>query len=405
MPLTLSTTGSGSVSGAINGQLLLVGRNYKLAALPGAGQMFSNWSGTITSNTNRLTFMMQSNMTLVAHFVANPFPALAGIYNGLFFETNAQNHNTSGFFAFTLTSSGTYSGKYYLAGRAYALSGRFNADGSSHFVRAPAPGVTLDLNLDLDPTGGETVTGTMTGSTWTAALSGGRAKYRYSPPAPQSGNNYTIGLINNADGVSAPGGDGFGNLTVSTLGQVVFSGRVPDDSAVVPPVTFVTKNGDWPFYASLYGGRGSVIGWLTNLTGIPKSYEGDVLWIKSGPYGSNYYPGFTNTMVAVSSVLPSLTSTPAFSSANATIVLSGAPLTTDVTNFFWLNNNVVNIFGGQTNGLALTLNRVNGLWGGSFKDPTTGGRMTLKGILLHDQNEARGYFLGPQTGYMSIDPH
>lgn len=403
-PLTLSTTGIGTVSGATSGQLLLVGRSYKLTATPGAGQIFSNWTGTVTANTNRLTFVMQSNMHVIANFVPNPFPAFAGIYNGLFFETNALNHNSSGFFAFTLASTGAYSGRYYLGGRSYSMSGRFAGDGSSHLVHADVPTVVFDFQLDLTTSGTETIAGTVTGGTWSAPLFGGRAKYLYSPPAPQSGA-YTVALTGSSDGIDSPGGDGFGTVMVSTAGQVTFSGRVSDDTTVVPPVTYLTKAGDWPFYAPLYGGKGSVMGWLTNVTAQPKTYQGAVVWIKTGTYGSNYYAGFTNALGAVSSTLPSLTSTPAFNSPNAKIVLSGGPLVRSVTNYFWLNNNTVTIFAGQTNGLTLTLSKSNGQWTGSFKDPTTATKMAIRGILLNQQNEARGYFVGPQTGAMSIEPY
>jgi hypothetical protein len=107
----------------------------------------------------------------------------------------------------------------------------------------------------------------------------------------------------------------------------------------------------------------------------------------------------------VSSIFPSLNTIPALSGANAMITFSDGTLSTAITNYFWLNNNTVNIFAGQTNGLALSLSKANGQWTGSFKDPATGARMTIRGILLKDQNQARGYFLGAQTGYMLIEPN
>lgn len=405
-PLTLTTSGAGTVSGAANGQLLLVGRSYKVTALPGSGQVFSNWTGTISSSSNALTFIMESNTTLVANFASNPFIPRAGVYNGLFYDTNAPSHYSAGFFSFTLASSGAYSGSCYVGGLRYRFVGKFDISGESRVVFALAPKATFDLTLDFSSPSSGLLYGTVTGTSWIAQLSGGRAKFLYSPPAPQSGSNYTVAFIGSSDGLTSPGGDGFGNLTVSTSGQVGFSGRMPDDSALVPPLTYITGNGDWPVYIPLYGGKGSVFGWLTNSTGQPRSYEGTVHWIKTGAYGTTYPSGFTNQSVAVSSVLPSLASgIPAFNSPNAMVVFSDGLLTTPITNYISLNNNVVSVFEGQTNGLTLSLTKSTGQWLGSINNPSNAVKMTVRGVLLKDQNQARGYFVGPRSGYFLVEPY
>jgi uncharacterized repeat protein (TIGR02543 family) len=75
-PISISTRGNGTVSPNLDGQLLDVGRQYSITASPGAGCTFSNWSGTLSSTTRQLTFVMQSNMTLVATFVDTNKPTL-----------------------------------------------------------------------------------------------------------------------------------------------------------------------------------------------------------------------------------------------------------------------------------------------------------------------------------------
>ncbi|MGZ5567207.1 MAG: hypothetical protein ACXWKG_09355, partial [Limisphaerales bacterium] len=131
-----------------------------------------------------------------------------------------------------------------------------------------------------------------------------------------------------------------------------------------------------------------------------------VTWTKTGSYGTNYTGGFTNQSVAVSSVLPSLSSgIAAFDSPNAMIIFHDGALATPITNYFSLNNNVVSVFDGQTNGLALSLSKSTGQWSGSFNYPLTGLKMNLRGVLLKDQNQARGYFLGSRTGYLLIEPY
>jgi hypothetical protein len=96
--LTLTVTGSGTVTGATNHQVLEVGRGYHLLAVPATGSVFSNWTGQASGNAPALGFLMESNMVLQANFVPNPFWRIAGTFNGLFFETNALRHESSAIF-------------------------------------------------------------------------------------------------------------------------------------------------------------------------------------------------------------------------------------------------------------------------------------------------------------------
>jgi uncharacterized repeat protein (TIGR02543 family) len=75
--LTLTTAGQGTVTPNLNGQLLEIGKSYTITAAPAAGYGFSGWSGTVSAATAQLTFLMQSNMTLIATFVDNSAPTVA----------------------------------------------------------------------------------------------------------------------------------------------------------------------------------------------------------------------------------------------------------------------------------------------------------------------------------------
>ena len=72
-PLTIQITGSGSTTPNLDGRNLVIGREYKITAKPQAGQVFSNWSGGVSSSEAALEFTMQSNLVLQANFVPNPF--------------------------------------------------------------------------------------------------------------------------------------------------------------------------------------------------------------------------------------------------------------------------------------------------------------------------------------------
>ena len=95
--LTLSTTGQGTVSPDLSTQPLTPGQIYTVTAIPADGQEFAGWTGSISSSSPRLTFMLTSNLVLNANFVpsgsASAVAAVAGtpntIYNGLFYESDA----------------------------------------------------------------------------------------------------------------------------------------------------------------------------------------------------------------------------------------------------------------------------------------------------------------------------
>ena len=80
--MRLAVSGSGVVLPDLDGQALEVGRGYTVQARPAPGNLFSSWSGDLTSAASRLTFLMQSNLTLQANFVTNPFIAVHGAYAG-----------------------------------------------------------------------------------------------------------------------------------------------------------------------------------------------------------------------------------------------------------------------------------------------------------------------------------
>src|SRR6185436_20207111 len=132
IPLTLTTTGTGTVGGATDQQLLEYGRSFTLTATPGAGQVLSNWviyvdSQLVSYGTKpTLTYPMTSNLVIQANFVPNPFRPGAGKYSGLFFDGNSVQHGSSGFFTLTTTDRGSYTASLLHDGRKLAASGQFD---------------------------------------------------------------------------------------------------------------------------------------------------------------------------------------------------------------------------------------------------------------------------------------
>src|SRR5262249_33218989 len=184
----------------LNGQLLAVGSSFKVTAKPNPGNIFAGWTGDVVTDTASLTFTMQSNLTLHANFIPNPFIPVAGNYQGLLYDTNLVIHQSSGFWNATVTSAGSYSAKIILAGASYSLSGRFTATGASSnsFAQSGQPRVVVRLQLDL---GGGGLTGQLSNGVWTAELNAFRAMSN--PPA----GKYTLLLPGGDDDPAQPGGD------------------------------------------------------------------------------------------------------------------------------------------------------------------------------------------------------
>ena len=74
------------MSPKLNGKAILkAGRivTTLTATAKNGNYVFSNWTGSITTNKSTLSFKAESNMVLQANFIANPFLPLKGTYNGL----------------------------------------------------------------------------------------------------------------------------------------------------------------------------------------------------------------------------------------------------------------------------------------------------------------------------------
>jgi uncharacterized repeat protein (TIGR02543 family) len=76
-PLTVQVIGQGTVSPSDNGKMLQVGNTYTLTASPKPGFAFYKWTGSLTTNSARLSFTMESNLTFTANFVDVQRPVLA----------------------------------------------------------------------------------------------------------------------------------------------------------------------------------------------------------------------------------------------------------------------------------------------------------------------------------------
>jgi uncharacterized repeat protein (TIGR02543 family) len=272
--LTVTNSGPGGVSPNLNGKFLKAGQSHTLTATAKAGNVFSNWTGSITTNKNPLTIKVESSMALQANFITNPFPPYVGTYNGLFINTNGvvTEHTAGMLKGLTITKTGTYSGTLLLNGASYGLSGAFGLGGQvtnpiAHSSVGPLKVVMTLVGNEPPPE----VKGMVSATNWGAWLTAeratnttGSAEYTMLIPAD---TNY-------AASASFPGGDGYALIT-NHAGTVKITGALADGTTFSQSVP-ASLTGDVPLYANLYSSKGLLLGWI-NLE--PTHASGPVAWV------------------------------------------------------------------------------------------------------------------------------
>lgn len=409
--LTVVTNGSGTVSTNLDQQMLYIGRNYQVTALPDPGFVFTNWFvGAVINPNSALTFTMQSNLVLTVNFVPTPFVAdIVGTYSGLFFESNGVAFPSSGLLSIAVDAKGLFNGAAYVAGSKLTIAnGLFAPSGKAQFVlsRASAHLPNLNVSLQIDMTGmSDSMTGMVSSAdgAWNAPFWAAHAVFGPGNPASFAGK-YTFAIPGNSDPADGPVGNGYGSITVSTNGTVALTGNLGDGTKQAQALTSVsiTPQGMWPLYEPLYTGHGALIGWvnLTNTPGVITNLTGDLVWTKEANATNVFYPGgFTNGVQLVGSgYVPPIAGSRALGAPVTSVVLAGADLPAASTNGVTLTlQNTLLISAPNPYNLKLTLVPSTGLFSGSFINPTTGVTNLLNGAVLQNQNLGAGEFLSTNT--------
>lgn len=365
--------GEGSITPHLTGSAFVEGKIHTLTAKAGKGFLFANWTsnGATVSASARYKFSVSSNVVIQANFVTNPFLTAGGAYRGLFYVTSNATEDSSGLFAATVGSSGAFSAKLQFPNGTYSWTGHFGLDGSTvkTISRPGLPALAVQLQLDF---GSNALNGTVSDGIWTADLSAMPEIYSRANPAPQAGK-YTL-LISGSTNAAFPGGNGFGSLTVSAAGAINFAGTL-GDGAAVSCAGSLTSAGQWPFYSSLYGGKGSIFGWLefTN-DGI----GGEVAWFKlPAPKAKFYATGFTNSAEVLGSAYHHTNGVPALDLTGGEIWLANGGL-----------QNVVTQAVGQ-----LQFNAASGLFKGVVTNVGGEKRVAINGAVLQNEDLGGGLFV------------
>jgi hypothetical protein len=415
--LLLVTNGSGTIRHGTWPKILVIGTNYTVTAAPKPENVFSNWVGgtnqpySVLSASASYTFAMQSNLVLEANFVTNVFLAAQGTYRGLFAPTNSTNldrqQTNSGSFLFSVTSSGAVSGNLDLGGQTVPLSGKFDIGGATNIVsKRPhgEPSLTTTLQLDFAD---QLVSGTVSDGSFTAELNGFRDVFGSSDKATNFEGQYTLVIPGTNDPAAGPFGDSYGTVKVSALGTITLVGSLADGTAI-SQLSVVSKDGYWPLYVSLYGGKGSLWGSnYFNFTNHTLTNASALSWINetNSSRTAVYRSGFTNQEVTLTGGLYVSTNT---LPASLTATLEGGNLPFSITNGVTISagNKITLTNSSDTNNLKLTISKSTGVISGSFANPARP-KQTIKinGVILQGQTNAAGYFMGTnQSGTFTLAP-
>ena len=378
--------------------------NVPITAVPVSGYVFSNWTGNVAGASPTLSFLMQSNLQVVANFVSNPFSSRKGAFNGLFYDDDQVRLGQSGAFTFTLNDQGAYSASLQIGSKKTKASGRLNLEGRATNVltRPGTNALTIVWSVALD--GSDQITGTVTDGDWTADLLGDRAFFNKTNPAPQAGN-YTLVLLGSPGGSLAPEGDSYGTASVNAAGVVKLKGYLADKTTLASKVP-ISKNGQWPLYAPLYGGKGAFLGWATFTNQTASDFEGLMSWIKPAIATAVYHPAGFNSEAALlgSRYAPPVGNTNRILGlTNAVVLINGGNLSESYT------NDVVLGFGGKItnaspNSLTLSFNLSSGLFRGNFAPVGAAKGVSFKGVALQKANYAAGHFFGTnESGRVSLE--
>jgi hypothetical protein len=451
-----TSTWQPDTTNAVSG--LKVGRTYKFDAFVGKGTnyTFTNWSGDVSQvvtnwiQKSKLTFIVQSNMTIQANFITNPFTPVAGTYNGLFYEpANVMSHASAGFVTMKVKDKSAYSGSLNFDGDKVAFSGKFTASGnvtrtvdrSVKFGKSP-----LDLSLEIDwSTSNDQVTGTVSDGVWTAEITALKAI----TVNTNSVGSYTMLVPRDTETgypVTGPGGIGSGSMTNDVKGFSKLGLTVGDVDKTQKGTlkTSLSKDGEWPLYVPLYRSTttytntylgnavlskkeylGSVFGWVTYGDSNTAPVCSSLNWIKTTlpdapsyvffkPTNKVFYAGgYSNQvgMLASAYTVPAVSQT-AINYTSLEVVVSDGNLSEPVTNAATLlatNKVVLSAFTTnsaemvQNNKMTISFNKKFGTFSGNFLRPQDGVKTDFVGALLQNTTNASGHFLGTnQSGSVIV---
>lgn len=358
---------------------------------------------------------------LVVTHVGTYEGAVLGNYFGLVRGPQFSFAN-DGYVTMTSTTKGNFTLKLLTGGKTWSSSGKFDADGNATVTISRGKGITpLTLVLahsstpPVDQIHGRVADGTFAagkfnGNTFETEFTVDRVVWKLKTrEAPQSGP-YTL-LLPAADEAltaKAPLGTGHGGTTVGKNGSAKLAASLADGTSLTAS-SFISKDGYWPVYGSLYKGKGLLMGALefARLPGVG-DLDGVLTWFRpQDAKAAIFKDGFLTEPEAVGArYVKPLTQTRLIPLANsgghALLHLLDGGLSEDMQRLVTLSTaHKAHVPLQGADQAKLTVTPGTGVFSGSFLHPFTQKNTSFKGVVLQEQNLAAGYFLaGAQGGEM-----
>ncbi len=403
-PFTLLSPVNGTVTPALSGQLLEVGRGYTLMTTPNEGFLFSHWGGDLQSSAPTISFLMKSNLTLSAHFAPNPFHSVKGAYVGLIQDTSGFNRDVFGLVNATMGEFGSFSAALQFGAKKFPIAGRFDLAGHATNSLTTSGTNPIQVELDLDLTNGTgQIVGRLNSPAWNAELLARRAVQSPSTNHLSVVGNYTLLIPGDPDASTSPGGDGFGTASVSAAGLIGFVGTLGDGTKAVQKVA-LSQDGYWPLYISAYAGKGFVQGWVRFAETDNGDIDGALIWLKSPQAGPALYPaGFLVASELTGSRYTPPVGNPGLRYSDGIIVFNGGDLQVGFSNNIAIT--ATGKFISPTNKLAATMSLAKGLVTGKVTVPASSRILSFKGVILQKHQIGGGMFPGNfESGRFQLGP-
>lgn len=329
------------------------------------------------------------------------FRAGAGAYGGVL----ALNGSAQGYWAIAMTGVGAFTGAIQVDGAKTPIKGIFGSDGSfSQTILRKEPLSPLIVNLQLNVIS-NTISGTVSNGvdTYSVELIRNLPIYSSARPNPHAGR-YTVLLSPTQAGDLLPGGTGFAKMTVSPKGAVAIAGKL-GDGAPFAAGSFITNEGEVPFYAQAYLKKKGYAAGLLSFEDLPASdVRGSLTWKKPEQVSDARYPaGFTTIAILsgaryakASPVLPVIPSV----TPNASLNQGGSPF----AQLGIAANNVVRVIDELLATTKVKIDATTGVFTGSISGGGT--RYTFGGV-VYQKGEQRGegiYVTETATTTVSILP-
>lgn len=394
--LTVSTNGNGRVSPNLNGTTQLLGQALRMTAIAANDWIFTGWTGSTNSTNTSLSFTMTDGANLTANFEPHPLHNVRGVYNGLIFNTNNINGNSSGSFNLIVNKPNTYTLRINIGNSSGTATGTFDDSGAADFSTRGRNPITGHMQLDLSGQSDQVV-GDVTSPT-TASMLGDRdifdARTNLCPFAGQ----YNM-IIQPNDVVQ---GQGYATVFVDSSGNLRMNGVLADGKTISQSTT-IAKDGSWPMSAAPYGANnGAFMGWIT-ITNIPQSsLHGVSYWFHPAMRSGAFKDEFSQRQDVIGSLfIQPPPHVPIMVWQNGIGTVGGDDLSTTISSSLtWNSNNVISVALNDFTFQVTSFGKIRG----TLTVPGSHRRDLLQGVILPKTNWAGGFFLDTNaSGFFSIN--